>query len=348
MAQEIYEGEIYTGPINSAHSHFDREGLYGSLNRLTIENSIYTEDQLCKDLDKYRVEKAVIFPQPHPTTGEEDIARVFALLGLTGAITLPDIETKLAVMPVVMGAIFFKMSYESITGKLIHFPINYSKANDRIYELKDDRVEFVPFVGSNFKPADIERFEGIKGVKFYEPYGAIPENLLRYLDEHELNMIIHLSIDMRTKPIQNLRAAIQEAKKSPSKKKVLSVLKNTPSVIFSNPSYIDVRKPEEFLKKVARYDGINFQVAHWAYGNKEITDALDEHSYLFLDSSGSTWPFAWNFPYKEIARKYPEKIVFGPDEPWCKYEPELNVIKGLGLDKNDQRKILYENYSKLW
>lgn len=270
--------------VNDAHLHFGWNGYFGSRwRRLSIAKN--NHNSLTKDWDKYRIQNAVLFSVPEPA----GYLRYYSEL------------------------VLLKLEYFAFRKHILRKPIddsllannNYSKINDEINKINDSRIEFVPFVNSKFEISDIERFDNIKGVKFYEPYGAIPESLLDYLNENELNIVLHLSDDRE-------------------------------------------KNPDKFLEIVEDNDGIKFQVAHCANGIPEIINALGEYSNLFVDTAACThWQYK-QIPLESIAQEHTDKVVFGSDGPWTKYDKQIAQILGLDLSKNEKEKILNKNYFQIW
>ncbi|MBU4246710.1 MAG: hypothetical protein KKE71_06710, partial [Nanoarchaeota archaeon] len=158
--------------VNDAHYHFGFNGFLGSIGRgrLIVKNSY---NSLKKDWDKYDIQNAVLFSMPEPS----GYSRYFSelVLALSGYY------------------LYKKLLFSTPIDDSLLANNDYSGINDTISKLNDARIEFVPFVNSKFEISDIERFDNIKGVKFYEPHGAIPDSLLDYLNENELNMVLHLS-----------------------------------------------------------------------------------------------------------------------------------------------------------
>jgi predicted TIM-barrel fold metal-dependent hydrolase len=109
--------------------------------------------------------------------------------------------------------------------------------------------------------------------------------------------------------------------------------------------------PARFLEKVYKYPRINFQVPHLAIGVQEIILAVKEFDNLYLDTSACThWMNRRVFrtPHRKIISAFPEKILFGSDEPWASYEAEIEEVNGLDISDNDKEKIFSRNFEKLW
>lgn len=263
--------------INDAHCHFGRESFFGSIARLRLySNNNY--ESLKKEWDMHNVKHVVLFAQPCPRSIKRYLGEVILFL---------------------LGYRISKTIDEKTFGK-----VDYSQANKEISELTDNRVEFVPFINSSINASDLALLN-VKGVKYYEPYGKIPENLLSYLNQNNLNMVLHLSTENET-------------------------------------------RPEKFLNIVENNEGIKFQVAHCANGVKEIISALDEYSNLFVDTSAISHRYYGHIPVKDIVENHPDKVLFGSDEPWTKYEEQLRIFENLGLSKSDLESVFEKNYLKLW
>lgn len=304
MARKICDG----------HAHYGINSMIGSFGRF-VPYSTYSYGELIDDLNKYNIEKIVLFAQPDPFSLKKDITHLAVIGGFLGGVhelaKIDPIYVTMVAGP--LSALFAgKFIYESKTGKSLFPPSSYREANQNIANIEDNRVEFVPFVNRNFKPSDLEGFENIKGVKYYATYGGIPDNLLSYLNENELNLVLH-------------------------------------------PSLRSLSKPEKFLKKVEANDGINFQIAHLAYGNSGFINALGKYENLYIDTSGYTFPTnrLYRFlhkvvPIEKIAQDYPDRVIYGSDRPWCTQESELNVVNSLDISERDKDAILYRNCLKLW
>ena len=89
-------------------------------------------------------------------------------------------------------------------------------------------------------------------------------------------------------------------------------------------------------------------LTNWANGNKQIIGALDEFPNLFVDSAASTYWVYRNISFEGIARNHTDKILFGSDEPWTKYEKEIAKIKSFDLSENELERIMLKNYYQLW
>ncbi|MBN2095182.1 MAG: amidohydrolase family protein [Candidatus Aenigmarchaeota archaeon] len=305
--------------INDAHRHFGRNSIHGSLGRLTIPKLRCTYSGLVKDLDKYNIKKSILFPQPDPYETGKDLLTTIAALSLPYLLYNPCVETILSAQALALGAIFPRI-YEDLSRKPLR-PVNYKKANRKIYGLEDERIDFIPLANHNFKLSDLDSFEGFKGIKFY--YGEPTEGLLEYMDENNLNMILH---------------------PPPQKARTKGVFRKVDDDIWHLPS--------NFLKTVNRYDGIKFQVAHLARGDEQIINALGkcEHDNLYTDSSGLTFHTlkASRKNAAKIIPSNPEHVLFGSDWPWTDTGKEIAFINGLELGEKERESIFYSNYFKLW
>lgn len=269
--------------ISDAHCHYGRECFDGTVTRSKLwANKSY--ENLKSDWEAYNIESCVLFPQPVPSSLSKYLLEgIFYPFG----------------SGVVRGL------KERFSGKVVE----YSQANGEISLLEDSRVEYVPFINSRLD--GMEELDGVKGVKYYEPFGRLPRKLLSELDRKGLNLIVHISEET-------------------------------------------VREPGRFLRLVGEFEGVNFQVAHCANGSEKLLDAMEKLPNLYTDTSACTLPIyteifsSCRTSFEETVCGNPEKVLFGSDEPWSGYPPQIKQINGLELSKNDREKIFYKNYRKLW
>ena len=271
--------------INDAHCHIGFNGFIGSLGRNSKITSSATYKGLQKEWNNHNVQNIVLFSQPDPASFKKYLEEV--LLVFSGYF------------------LFKKYIFSQPIDESILANSDYSKANDAISNLKDERIMFAPFVTSRFCVSDLTKYDRINGVKYYEPYGELPEKLLEHLDENELALVLHLSENNK-------------------------------------------EHPEKFLNIVEKYDGIRFQAAHCANGIEEIIDGLNEYSNLFVDTSALSDGQYNNIPLKDIVTNHIDKVLFGSDEPWTKYDPQIKQIKNFDLSEKDLEKILYRNFFNVW
>ncbi len=276
---------LITMKINDAHCHYGRESFDGAVCRSKIwANKTY--DALKRDWNEYNVEKSVLFPQPLPSSLKKYL--IEGIFYPFGSSLLRD---------------FWK--------KFFDYTVDYSKVNKEISNLQDNRIEFVPFVSPKFKHSDLENFERIKGVKFYEPYGELSENLLEYLNERELNLIIHISEKTDRNPekfLENVEKFdginFQVAHCANGVPEIIEALDELPN-LFVDTGACTLR----FYKAVFR---------------------------------------SRNTSFEEIVSENVEKVLFGSDEPWSEYKTQIEQINRLELSNSDKNRIFYRNYLALW
>jgi hypothetical protein len=169
--------------INDAHCHYGNESLVGRLERLRLHsNNPY--EKIKQDLDAYEIQNQVLFAQPCPAS---TLGYIKGALMLFPRGIYSSLQQNRDMLPEGL-----HLGKSNTTEPKIFFGnVDYNRTNQEISRLEDTRIEFVPFVNSHFKPSDIKEFNGIKGVKFYETYGDIPEELLNYLNNQGLNLILH-------------------------------------------------------------------------------------------------------------------------------------------------------------
>jgi len=150
--------------INDAHCHFGLESFGGTIGRRKAVSNLNFR-KLKHNLKEYEIEHVVLFAQPRPTSTYQFLSDLLSFL----------INNRLDV----------NEDYK------LRRKVDYSETNDLISKLRDSRIEFVPFISSSTPPEYLDKFNNIKGVKFYEPNGELSPKLLDYLNERELNLIIH-------------------------------------------------------------------------------------------------------------------------------------------------------------
>lgn len=154
--------------INDAHCHYGLESFFGSVLRARF-SSKNDYESLSSDWEKYDVQNIVLFSQPCPSDFNRNVIECLAFC-LGYGVIMPSVEK-------------------------LFGDVDYFQANEIISNFSDEKIEFIPFVNSNVSVSDLVELE-IKGVKYYEPYdsaGSIPENLLEFLNDNELNIVLHLS-----------------------------------------------------------------------------------------------------------------------------------------------------------
>jgi hypothetical protein len=296
------------GKINDAHCHYGKECLWGTVGRMRlISNNTY--EKIIRDLDTYEIENQVLFAQPCPSSPGGYIRGALLLLPkLMAYSSKTHWEIAKGLLFEKIGKDYADWDQERYFDELFFGDVDYSNANLEISQINDKRIKPLPFVNSKFKPSDLGGLEGIEGVKYYEPYGEIPEILLKYLNDNELNILPHLSLNTLEKP-----------------EKFLGEVAKNDGIIFQVPHW-----GTGFIKVINALD---------EYDNLYIDTAASTHY---------SYNKRLKIPFKKIAEEHPDKILFGSDEPWTNLGKEIKKISGLGLDKGVMEKIMYSNYYKVW
>jgi len=181
--------------VNDAHCHYGNESLMGRIERGTIHsNNPY--EKIRRDLDTYEIQNQVLFAQPCPSSTVGYIKGTLWALPRGLYSGLQQFRDNFLEWPLGKS--------NTDESKIFFGNVDYSRANREICRLEDSRIKFVPFVNSHFNPSELEEFGEVEGVKFYEPYGDIPDELLKYLNEREMNLVIHLSLDKEPESILGL------------------------------------------------------------------------------------------------------------------------------------------------
>lgn len=101
-----------------------------------------------------------------------------------------------------------------------------------------------------------------------------------------------------------------------------------------------------FEKVVRKHPKVTFVVPHLGYEEmNEFLNLLPDYPNLYLDTSMAlAGYFPTNFDFGRLA-EFPDRLLFGTDfpiipHPW---EKEKNILLGLGLGKEIEDKIFYQN-----
>ncbi|MDK2891768.1 amidohydrolase family protein [Methanohalophilus sp.] len=282
--------------INDAHCHYGTNSLFMTMALRPTRKFSNELGELQKIMDLNNVENCVLFAQPEP-------ANTFGHIWRGLYYHLWNISTD---------------SQEPYFG----WEINYVKSNEEISKIKDNRVNFIPFLSANDGIGEIEKYidergNPPRGIKYYGIYGDIPnEKILDYMNEHKMNMVLHLPMKCRI-------------------------------------------CPQKLLEKVSMYPDIKFQLAHMGDGIPEILSSLWEFDNLYLDTAMFTNESYQNLYKKhgttmeDMFMNAPEgKIIFGSDEPWASLEEQVNQIADMQYNgifsAKDADKVLYQNAKDVW
>lgn len=272
--------------INDAHCHYGIDSPFHSVEGALKIFSGNAYDSLKEDWAAYNVKKCILFSQPLP------VSRGLYFL-------------EAATFPVSYGVNIFKNNLFGICP-------DYSKINKEINEvgLNDSRVQFVPFVNRKFRASEIGIYENIKGVKFYEPYGEIPQSLLEYLGEKELNMIVHIW-----------------EKSENNQRKFLKLVEKHEAVNFQVPHLANGNL--EIISALGELD--NLYVDTSCCSNKI-------YKKYVLDGDS----------FEEIVSNHVEKVLFGSDEPFASYKSQIQQINNMEISAKDKEMIKEKNFYKIW
>lgn len=106
--------------------------------------------------------------------------------------------------------------------------------------------------------------------------------------------------------------------------------------------------PALALKVIKRVPGVKLVLAH--LGGNEMTDEV--YNTLCGEDVYFDTAYVLRFTKKEdfvrVASKHGyDKILFATDSPWSDIKGDVEILKGFGLDKEIEEKILYKNAKKL-
>lgn len=269
--------------ICDSHCHHGLDKFYRSFEYTRKIHSEKKYEDLKADWEKHEIEKCVLFPQPMPTTKIRHTADIITFYP---------------------GYLFYTIN------KHMKKPIDYSTANKEIYELskRDERIIFVPFVNPLCNISDFDCFENIRGVKTYRVEKGM-ENLLEYLNENNLNLIIHPPED--DNKIEQLLDYAQ---------KYDGVNFQIAHCGFGS---------SDIVGSLDELDNI-------------YVDTSGCSSPLYVKYCLK------DIPFDECVSNHPEKVLFGSDVPWTEYDNKIEQIKKLELGINDQNWIFSETFKKLW
>lgn len=275
-----------TDEINDAHCHYGIDSPFHSIEGALKLFSNKSYNSLKEDWETYNVKKCILFSQPLPVSR----SRYF-------------FET--ATFPISYGVYIIKNNFFSICP-------DYSKINKEINEnsLKDNRIQFAPFVNHKFSASEIDIYENIKGVKFYEPYGEIPQSLLKYLDEKELNIIVHIW-----------------EKTENNQKEFLKIVEKHEAINFQVPHLANGN-----LKIINALDELDNLYVDTSCCSSKI------YKKYVLDGES----------FEKIVSNHVEKVLFGSDEPYASYKSQIDQINNMKISAKDKERIKEKNFYKIW
>lgn len=275
-----------TDEVNDAHCHY---GIDSPFHSIVVSDKLFSRksyNSLKVDWKTYNVKKCILFSQPLPVSR----SRYFF-----------ETET----FPISYGVNFIK-------NKLFNICPDYSKINKEINEisLRDNRIQFVPFVNHKFSASDVDIYENIKGVKFYEPYGEMPQNLLEYLGEREMNIIVHISEKIENNP-----------------KEFLKLVEKHEAINFQVPHLANGN-----LEVISALDELDNLYIDTSCCSNKI------YKKYVLDGDS----------FEEIVSNHVEKVLFGSDEPYASYKSQIDQINNMEISAKDKENIKKKNFYKIW
>jgi uncharacterized protein len=218
----------------------------------------------------------------------------------------------------------------------------YDIENHYLMEAERFSKRFVPFPGVNpndkWSVRNINTLAvtfGIKGVKFSHqiPMGfsidkLINHKLMKIIQEHNLVFMIHIGTGKEVGGQYvhtTLDYAIQVAKQYPDI-----------SFIFCHLGRLHWSLIEALQLKNVHMD--TSALSMWKHWEEFLAK---EHMHIFKHSSPT------DVIEKLVALGYEDKILFGSDEPYAKYQKEIENINDANIPERAKRKIFYENIIKL-
>jgi hypothetical protein len=294
--KQLYMGKCGKYRINDAHCHYGTNSIFMTMAlrpTTRISNNI---KRLQENMDRNNVENCVLFAQPEPSNTFGHFWKDL-FYHLKNKSRGPD---------------------EPYSG----WKIDYTRANDEIWAIDEDRVAFIPFIAANDSDKNIAKYEDENenppaGIKYYGIYGNMPDDsILSYMNENCINLLLHI-----------------------------------PMACSKNPCRL--------LDKVEQYPDINFQLAHLRDGVPEIIKAVDDFDNLYLDTAMSNHE-AYRHMHKIhgttteniITSQSEGKVLFGSDEPWGDLQEQLQDIAKLQEDgsfsEKDVDRVLYQKAAHLW
>lgn len=115
--------------------------------------------------------------------------------------------------------------------------------------------------------------------------------------------------------------------------------------------HADLRRYADFSSKLLEmYPETNFNIAHFGFSRREITQFLNKYPNCYSDSSALT-PYMKQEPknYRDFISHYADRILFGSDALFC-YPETLLAEKKAMMDLFDDpeilNKIFVENYRR--
>ena len=106
--------------------------------------------------------------------------------------------------------------------------------------------------------------------------------------------------------------------------------------------------PEKIHHAIEQVPGVKLVAAHM--GGWQMWDAVEEYLVgedLYFDTSFSITQLSPQQANRMIKKHGADKILFGTDSPWESAGDTLRALERLGLSKEEQEKIRYQNAVKL-
>lgn len=282
--------------INDAHCHYGTNSMLMTMALRPTQKFSNELGELQNIMDRNNVENCILFAQPEPANTFGHIWR----------------------------GLYYHLWNSSTDSQEPYFGwrIDYAKANEQISKIKDERVKFIPFLSASDDIGEIEKYvdEGgnpPEGIKYYGIYGGIPnDEILHYMNENEMSMVLHLPMKCRKCP-----------------QKLLEKVAQYPDTKFQLAHMGD--GIEEIVTALGEFENLYLDTAmvtHKSYKN-------------LYENQGTTM--------EDMIINAPEgKIIFGSDEPWASLEKQADPIRDLQSTGNfsakDVDRVLYKNARDVW
>lgn len=126
--------------------------------------------------------------------------------------------------------------------------------------------------------------------------------------------------------------------------------KGIPILLHTGDSRFDYSNPNRLVNILEIYDKLTIIGAHFGGWSlwKQAAQMLHSFENFYVDSSSSLYALSKSEALEIISIYGTERILFGSDYPMWEPGEELRKFLALGLPEHDEKKILFENASRLF
>lgn len=122
-----------------------------------------------------------------------------------------------------------------------------------------------------------------------------------------------------------------------------------PLLVHAGDSRYNFSNPNQLLALMEKLPDLVVIAAHFGGWSKwsDASEVLAGHPNLYVDSSSSLYSLDSKTAYELVHRFGVDRVLFGTDYPMWSIETELERFHKMGLTKEEEAKILYDNAANL-